>query len=348
MQEPIVILYDNSEPEDGRRPVYPSELDTRKAAEAIEQALKALGRESLRFEIQYNQIAENLRQLCQLRSSIVFNLCEDIRGEGIYEVYVAALLELLGIAYTGSEPACLSLCLDKARSKEVLAYHGLHTPRHYVLQNSSEKRPDLSFPLIVKPLHEDGSLGIDSHSVVVSEEQLSKKAQELLETFRQPVIVEEYIGGREFNVSLLGEGMPDVLPISEIDYSKLEKGQPHILTHASKWDEHSPDYQKTPPICPASLDRSLEKTLREMALTAFRVLECRDYARVDVRMRGTQPCIIEVNPNPAISPDSGFVRSAQAAGLSYAKLIGKIVSFAEKRKAEEKKRRKFEDAYSSL
>ena len=139
-----------------------------------------------------------------------------------------------------------------------------------------------------------------------------------------------------------------VLPISEIDYSKLEKGQPHILTHASKWDEHSPDYQKTPPICPASLDRSLEKTLRETALTAFRVLECRDYARVDVRMRGTQPCIIEVNPNPAISPDSGFVRSAQAAGLSYAKLIGKIVSFAEKRKAEEKKRRKFEDAYSSL
>ena len=346
MQEPIVILYDNSDPEDEKL-FSPFELDVRKAAEAVEQALKSLGRQTLRFEIQYDQIAENLRQLCQVRSSVFFNLCEDIRGQGIYEVYVAALLELLGATYTGSEPASLSLCLDKARSKEVLAYHGLSTPHHYVLENVSAKRPDLSFPLILKPLHEDGSLGIDANSVVLSEEQLAKKAQELLDMFHQPVIVEEYIGGREFNVSLLGEG-PDLLPISEIDYSKLEKGQPHILTHASKWEEDSPEYHKTPAICPAALDRSLEKTLNEMSLKAFRILGCRDYARVDIRMRGNQPCIIEVNPNPAISPDAGFVRSAQAEGLSYAQLIGKIVSFAEQRKANEKKRRKFQDAYSSL
>ena len=347
MREPVVILYDNTTPEPGST-LTPFELDTRRAAEAVGEALQSLEIAWRPLEIHYERLEENLKELCQVRSSIVFNLCEDIRGQGIYEVYMTSLLELLGITYTGSEPIALGLCLDKARSKETLVYHGLQIPHHYVLKDLSQKRPDLSFPLILKPLHEDGSLGIDNRSVIVSEAELEEKALQLLQAFHQPVIVEEYIGGREFNVSLLGEGTPEVLPISEIDYSKLEKGQPHILTHTSKWDETSPDYHKTPAVCPVTLDRSLEKALQETALTAFKVLGCRDYARVDFRMRGNQPCIIEVNPNPSISPDAGFVRSADVAGLSYAKLIGKILSFAEKRKTQEKKRRTFEDAYSSL
>ena len=347
MQEPVIILYDNTDPEDKDAP-FATEMDNFREVAAVEEALTSLGRESRRLEIHYASLEEDLKQLWDRRGATVFNLCEDIAGQGIYEVYMISFLELLGMTYTGTSPIALGLCLDKARSKEVLSYHGLETPRHYVLTDPSQRRPDLSFPLILKPLHEDGSYGIDRDSVVVSDEALETKARQLLQQFQQPVIVEEYIGGREFNVSLLGEGTPEALPISEIDYSAVEKGEPHILTYASKWDETSLEYLKTPPTCPVTLDPALEKTLKEVALKASQVLGCRDYIRVDIRMRGDDPCVIEVNPNPCISPDAGFVRAAEAAGISYAELIGKIVGFADGRRAQQQKGRTFQNAHSRL
>ena len=331
----ITILYDNSQFEKGN-PVrrLPSQEDTVSEARAVDEALAELGFKTRRLEITYERIEVLIQELLRCRDEIIFNLCEDIKGEGVYEVYVASLLELLGMEYTGSGPMTLGICLDKAKAQTLLAAHGLPTPRHVVLTHAGETLPrPLHFPLIVKLLHEDGSLGLDKDSVVYDRDTLKERVKRMVKAYHQPVIAEEYLDGREFNVAVLGNrDEAKVLPISEIDYSTVSGKDPRILTYASKWDESSSEYRKTMPVCPASLSPSLEKTLRTLALTACRVLGCRDYTRIDFRMKGKTPYIIEVNPNPCISLDAGLVRSAKVAGYSYAELVKRIVEFAIARK----------------
>lgn len=331
-QERVTILYDNSEFEKGRR--LPSQEDTVSEVETVEGALSRLGYKTCQLEINYERIDGLLEAILRHREDVVFNLCEDIKGEGVYEVYIASLLELLGMDYTGSGPLTLGLCLDKAKTQKLLSAHGLPTPGHVVLEKGSGTLPKgLRFPLIVKLLHEDGSLGLDKGSVVYDRKSLWERVKRLTRQYRQPVIAEEYIDGREFNVSVFGNGEDtQFLPISEIDYTPLGTKGPRILTYASKWDESSSEYRKTMPVCPASLSPALERTLRTFALSACRIFGCRDYARVDFRLKGRTPYIIEINPNPCISLDAGFIRSAKVAGLSYADVIGKILEFAIARK----------------
>ena len=331
----ITILYDNTTSKKGspiRR--LPSQEDTVSEARAVEEALSEFGFKVRRLEIMYERIEMLIQELLHCRDEIIFNLCEDIKGEGIYEVYVASLLELLGMDYTGSGPMTLGTCLDKAKAQTLLSAHALPTPRHVVLGGTDEALPKtVHFPLIVKLLHEDGSLGLDKRSVVYDRGALKERVKRTVRAYHQPVMAEEYIDGREFNVAVLGNGEnAKVLPISEIDYSTIAGKEPKILTYASKWDESSSEYRKMMPVCPASLSPSLEKTLRTLALTACRILGCRDYTRVDFRLKGKTPFIIEVNPNPCISLDAGFVRSAKVAGYSYAGLVKKIVEFAIARK----------------
>jgi len=326
------ILYDNSEFEEGRR--LPSQEDTVSEARAVEEALSQLGFKTRRLEITYERIETLIQELLRSREEVIFNLCEDIKGEGIYEVYIASVMELLGMDYTGSGPMTLGICLDKAKAQTLLASHDFPTPRHIVFEKKEGVLPKgLHFPLIVKLLHEDGSLGLDKDSVVYTREALFDRVRRMTRNYHQPVIAEEYIDGREFNVALLGNGeTAQILPISEIDYSTITTKEPKILTYASKWDESSSEYRKTMPVCPASLSPSLEKTLQTFALSACKILGCRDYARVDFRLKGKTPYIIEVNPNPCISLDAGFIRSAKVAGLSYAEVVGKIMEFAIARK----------------
>lgn len=333
-RERVIILYDNSEPERKALKGLPSQQDTMDEVGTVEEALSKAGFKSRRLEIVYDRFETVVQELFRYQGDIVFNLCEDIKGEGIYEPYMAALLELLGFDYTGSGPLTLGFCLDKAKTQKLLSVHGLPTPRHVVLERGDETIPKgLYFPLIVKLLHEDGSLGLDKGSVVFNKDSLMGRVKKMIREYQEPVIAEEYIEGREFNISILGNGKEaQILPIAEIDHSAAGKNDPKILTYASKWDESSQEYQKTMPICPTSLSPSLEKSLRSVARAAFQILGCRDYARVDVRLRGKTPYIIEVNPNPCISLDAGFIRSATVAGLSYADVIGKIVEFAVLRK----------------
>ncbi len=330
----VTILYDNSQYEkETLIQRLPSQEDTLSEAKGVEEALLQLGVKARRLEISYDRIESFIHDLLRYREEIVFNLCEDIKGEGVYEVYVASLFELLGIEYTGATPQSLGLCLDKGKAKTLLAAHGLPTPNHLVLEGEADIPRKLHFPLIVKLLHEDGSLGIDKGSVVHDAAALRDRVKKMVGLYRQPVIVEEYVDGREFNISVLGEGNEAVvLPIAEIDYSTLKTEEPKILTYASKWDEESSEYRKTIPICPISLSSPLEKTLRAFALSACKILGCRDYTRVDVRMKGKTPYVIEVNPNPCISSDAGFIRSASVAGFSYTDTIGKILGFAIARK----------------
>ncbi|MBI4437162.1 MAG: ATP-grasp domain-containing protein [Candidatus Omnitrophica bacterium] len=330
-QERVTILYDNSAFEKGR--YLPSQEDIVVEVKAVEKALLEQGYKTRRLEMNYKRLDAFIEDLLRHREEVIFNLCEDIKGEGIYEGYVASFLELLGIDYTGSDPLTLGLCLDKAKAQELLSAHGLPTPAHAVLEEANGRPKRLHFPLIVKLLHEDGSLGLDRGSVVHDEVALHRRVKKIVKEYRQPVIAEEYLDGREFNISLLGNGEEtQILPVSEIDHSAAKKGEPKILTYASKWDESSEEYRKTPPICPALLTVSLEKTLRSLALSACTILGCRDYARVDIRLKGRTPYIIEVNPNPCISSDAGFIRSADAAGLSYPEVIGKILECAIARK----------------
>lgn len=259
--------------------------------------------------------------------TVVVNLCETLEGHPQGEAIVPAVLEARGFVYTGSPGPTLSLCLDKARAKARLRATGLPTPPAQVVRHPRE-RIRIPFPVIVKPLAEDASHGIDRDSVVQEEGALRERLAYLLEVYRQPALVEAFIAGREFNVSLWGGREPEVLPLAEVDYSAIPNPLWRVCTYAAKWLPESEDYVRTPVRCPAEVDEALAARIREVAVKAFQATRCRDYARVDLRVQGDVPYVLEVNPNPSLAPNSGFVNAARAAGYSYAALADRLVRLA--------------------
>jgi len=272
---------------------------------------------------------ELLRKLKENSFDLVFNLCEGIDGFVGGEALIPAYLDILRLPYTGSDSLTLGLCLDKLKTKFLLIANHIHTPRYQTFSSISQKRRStLRFPLIVKPVREDASVGITVDSVVTSEHDLLNQVEFILKNYHQPALVEEYIDGRELNLAIIGNGAgAQVLPVSEILFS-LPQGCPKIVSYEAKWVVESDGYQKTRGVCPADLDSELEIRMRRIALKAYRLLGCRDYARVDFRLKGERPYLLEVNPNPGINLDSGFVRSAGTAGMSYEVLIRRILSEA--------------------
>ncbi len=270
-----------------------------------------------------------LSMLDQESFDIVFNICEGFQGNVRGEAYMAGFLDLLGIPYTGSDPLTLSLCLDKGRAKEILRVNGIPTPAWQVFEHHHQPLdPCLAFPLIVKPLREDASVGIDQSSVVNDDVRLRERLDYIIGTYRQPALAEEYVEGRELNVAILGN-IPEAqtLPISEILFD-LREGRHRIVDYGAKWLEASPEYQGTKGVCPADLDHKVEEKVRELALKTFKLLGCKDYARVDFRLGKDGPVVLEVNPNPGINKDSGFARSAMALGLTYDGMIRRILENA--------------------
>jgi D-alanine-D-alanine ligase len=183
-------------------------------------------------------------------------------------------------------------------------------------------------------VHEDASLGINSSSICHDVSQLECQAAYIHDIYRQEALIEEYLDGREFNVSILGERAPEVLAISEIDFSGLPDGEPRIVSYRAKWDEDSQIFRGTMPVCPAEIGKRLENRIKQIALRAYMAVGCRDYARVDMRSdaRGNL-YVLEVNPNPDIAPTAGFARAGRAAGYSYTDLILRISQFAVERGA---------------
>ncbi len=264
-------------------------------------------------------------------ADVVFNLVEALDGDARLEAAAAAVLELVGVPYTGSPPAALMLALDKPTAKAVLAHAGVRVAKGTVLTSATDPLPDLPPPWIVKPSREDASHGIDQGSVVHDAEAARARAGLLVETYRQPALVEELLPGRELNLALLGPE-PALLSPAEIDFSALPGGHPSILTYEAKWVEASPVFEKTPSVAARDLGPDLEGALGHIARRAFRALGLRDYGRVDIRLdRDGQPVVLEVNPNPDLSPDAGFARAAARSGLSYAELIGQIIDTARRR-----------------
>lgn len=258
---------------------------------------------------------------------VVFNLLEGLGNRADLESEAAAILEGLGFRYTGSPPETLALCLNKARTKRVLESSGIPTPA-YQVYNDRNIEISVPLPAIVKPIAEDAGLGIDDGAVVTAYEQLCERVEYILETYQEPALVEEFIDGREFNVALWGNGTPECLPLAEIDYSGIADPLKRICSYAAKWEPERDEYRLTPVICPAKVDGHLAERIRGVATAVYEALKCRGYARVDMRVRDGRPYVLEVNPNPDISPDAGFPRAALAAGYTYSEMVERILRLA--------------------
>jgi len=276
---------------------------------------------------------EAVRQVAALRTELAFNLVEGLGGDPRKDQAFAWLLELHGIVYTGAGPRALGLCLEKPLARAVLAAAGLPVPRGAVFERADAALGDLRFPLIVKPAREDASHGIAAESVVRDERALRARASFVLERYAQPALVEEYIEAREINAALLaGPRGVELLPLSEIDYSGFASDEAHIVTYAGKWIEGSRDWNLTQVIPAREFAAGQRDKLERVARRAFEVLGLADYGRVDFRLDARdEPFVIDVNPNPDISPGAGFLLAAQRAGLSYDDVIARIVESALRR-----------------
>ena len=187
--------------------------------------------------------------------------------------------------------------------------------------------------MIVKPNSEDGSLGIGMNAVVFDKAELQRRVTEVIQRYEQPALIEEYIEGREFNIAIYDSSEPRALPVSEIDFSGMPEGTPHICSYEAKWHEESLLFLRTPPVCPARIDGALVARLQKTALDAFLVMGCRDYARIDFRIADNgEIYILEVNPNPDISQSAGYARALAAAGIDYRNFWQSMTTKAMKRR----------------
>lgn len=267
---------------------------------------------------------------------LVFNLCESIRNKTYLEPYIISVFEHLGFRYTGSDRRTLASCLNKARAKEILQAHGLSTAAFQIftpwtIQRHPQGTFSLAFPLIVKPVSEDASIGITLNSVVQDDRALRRQVRYIWETYRQPALVEEFIEGREFNVTILGNESPRVLPLSEINFRHISDPFARIVSFRAKWVPTSQEYLKTPPTCPPRVSEAIQARIEDVARRAYQAMGLRDYGRVDIRLKNGTPYVLEVNPNADLSPDAGIARAARVAGMSYADLADEIVRLAARR-----------------
>lgn len=273
-------------------------------------------------------------KLRKFRPQIVFNMAEGLWGES-RESQIPAMLEMLRIPYTGSAPLTLALCLHKARAKEVLSYYGIPTSRFVVTGDTVlDIEKLLTFPLIVKPLYEGSSKGIKNDSFVADSVSLKKKVLNIVNEYRQPALVEEYLEGREFTVALLGNGTNlRTLPIVEINYSALPEGINRIYSYEAKWVLDRPEAPLDIFTCPADLNGRLKGSIEKVALDAYRALDVKDWCRIDIRLDSSgTPHVIELNPLPGILVDpkqnSCFPKAARAAGMSFNDLVNTVLSTA--------------------
>lgn len=293
----------------------------------VEQALSALGHRVERAAFR-RDMSRFLARARSFRPDVVFNLCEHVGGNASLEKNAVAVFELARLRFTGNGCLALALCLQKAMTKRVLRAFRLATPDFEEVP-PGQTLDGFELPAIVKPTLTDGSLGITARSVVKSREALGHRIQYVHRRFKQSALVERYITGREFQVSLLGNRDPQVLAVAELSYAGLPRGVPRICSYSAKWMPLSAYYRHTTPVLPAPIKDGLRRRLESASLSAFRILGLRGYARVDFRVsRGGKPHIIEVNPNPDISTDAGITRAALHAGLSYPQLIDRIVQLA--------------------
>ena len=365
----ITIIYDSVEEALRQEAEAGSKKKVSLVCEQVEQVLTRRGHEVKRLAAE-SKIRALATQIGLDDGDLIFNLCESIGGVSQFEQTVAALLEVLGKKFTGAGSIGLALAQDKELSKKIYHFHGIRYPRFSSMDSGKvEWADDLRFPLFVKPLNEDASIGIDSGSVVNNVKELMERISYLQTELNAPALIEEFIEGREIYIGVLGNDKPEALPILEWDFSGVPDGMPRIASSEAKWDEESP-YKDAPEVFPTDIPEMVYKRIQEAAVQAFKALRLRDYGRVDMRLRKVTPMrpeekskgeaekkiggkgaakkstgvekatteldtwefyVIEVNPNPHLDKKSELAMAAQKHGLNYPDLIEKIIELAMER-----------------
>ena len=309
-----------------------AEWDSWDTINAVKSALELFNNVSL-----VEADLSSFEKLKNLDPDIVFNIAEGFFGES-REAQIPAMLDMLQIPYTGSDPLTLATCLDKARTKEVLSYYDIPTAPFFIANEIDQiKNLKLTFPLFVKPVWEGSSKGIFTSSFVNNKKELSEQVERIIAEYSQPALIEEFLSGREFTVAILGNGdEAQVLPIVEIDYKDFPDGFIPIYSYEAKWILDTKENPLDVFSCPAKLNPALETKVRQVALNAYKTLRCRDWSRIDIRMNADNvPNIIEINPLPGILPDpkenSCFPKAARTAGISYDEMLNSVLLAAARR-----------------
>jgi len=291
-------------------------------------ALKALG-----HEVHLGAIYKNPREVIDLveriQPDLVWNFVQTFHGTRYYESHVAGVLELCRVQYTGCGHRALMLCQDKALSKEILKHHRVPVPPFVVSRRShpSKKLSRAIFPVMVKPLAEEGSVGISRDSFAETEEQALARAHFLHERLKQDVIVERYVSGREIYVGVLGNDRLKVLPPRELKFSKVPEGEPKFASFKAKWDEGYRERWGIFSTFPDDLSESLQRSIATVAKRVFRTLQMRGFGRIDLRLTEEgKLVVVEANPNPEIAQGEDIAEAAAKAGLPYNELIERIVT----------------------
>lgn len=330
----VVVLYDRweepeaeSAPADDKAPITRT-LDKKEVEDEVAETLRKLGHEATLHVLDGS--VKSLHAIARVDADMIFNLAESFGGNDTADYCIAAYMELLGKKFTGSGSHGLLYGQDKAAAKKILEFHGIHTP---VFARSFRGRldfsHDLEFPVIVKPAREDGSIGIEFSSVVTSIRELMERIDWLHANFDSPVLIEEFVEGREMYVGVLGNEHPEALPVIELDLSKLPEGTPRIAGAEVKWGKGTRAYRDTKSAIAEGLPDETVATLHQTAIGVYQALELRDYARIDMRLRPDgRVAVIEANPNPWLASKAEFAMAARKSGRNYTQLIEEILDLA--------------------
>ncbi|OLB66450.1 MAG: D-alanine--D-alanine ligase [Gemmatimonadetes bacterium] len=327
----IAVIFDSLHPE-WEDDAFKREVEA-KAEEAeydVARALLAGGHDVLMIGIG-DDVAPLLTKLAAFQPKLVFNGCEGFRKNARHEYAVAALLDMYGYRYTGSPPTALLVARNKSLTKKILAYHGIRVPAFAEFHDGDKLvRPsELRFPLIVKPLLEDASIGIAQASVVEDDASLGQRVEFIHEKYHQAAIVEELVEGREVYVGLIGNDNLEVLPLTEMTFGEPEIGEHRIATYKAKWDEEYRKKKKIKNVFAKGVSEELTRRIGEICSTAFHALWLQDYGRVDVRLaHDNEVYVLEVNPNPFIAAEHELAEAAEKSGLKYNAFIQRIVDEA--------------------
>jgi len=309
-----------------------AEWDTWETINALKDSLEQFHNVTL---IEANEDAFD--KFRELQPDIVFNIAEGAYGVS-REAQIPAMLDMLQIPYTGSDALTLGICLDKARTKEILSYYGIPNAKFKVADSVDDiKNISFDFPLMVKPVCEGSSKGIYSSSFVRNEDELYSEVNRIINEYNQSALIEEFLPGREFTIAILGnDSDARTLPIIEIVYDRYPEGIVPLYSYEAKWILDNKESEFDVFDCPANIDPVLEEKIKKITLDTYNVLRCKDWSRVDVRLdKNGEPSIIEINPLPGIMPDptenSSFPKAARAAGMTYEDMINSVLYAAAKR-----------------
>jgi len=332
MIEEVVALLHN-QPLPMGAPGWEASRDVLLQVEAVAEAVTALGHRAVPLPFDGNPSAL-VSAIAASQATLVFNLCESVNEDPTLIGHPAAILELLRLPFSGSSAFALMLSTDKAASKLLLQGAGIKTPQ-FILYNGRESLDavDLRYPVIAKPRFEDASIGIDQESIFCGKEELFAGADRLFQR-HGPLIIEEYIAGRELNVAVLERGGDlQVLAIAEIDFSAFPEGLYPIVGYRAKWDENSFEYGHTPRVFPDDLSPSVVSALQRDVIRCCQIFQLRDYGRVDIRLDETMAIyVLEVNANPCLSPDAGFCAAALRNGIDFKELVRRLLAMMRARR----------------